>query len=160
MIYPAPKPPKRKPKPRRPMKRTRMKACGARTKKSGGALFPNRKDPAFRRWLRTENDCLLSGRRLAKRLALFDIQRLGGTDNAIGFDHVCWGPIDPAHVGDKQSRGAPDLGHCVPLCRAAHDFYDQHRSAWKSVTGLSEKRMANEAGGFALKYVERGGKAA
>lgn len=74
-----------------------------------------------------------------------------------GFRHVCWGPIDPAHVGDHQATGAPDVGVCVPLCRAAHAFYDEHREEWPQVTALSEKRMANEAGGYALAFVERGG---
>lgn len=149
-MFPCPKPERRPPKERKPMKRTRMKQYNAKRK---GSAFPKHKNPAFRRWLRTENECLLAHRYLTKRFSMHDIELM-----LRRFVHVCWGPIDPAHVGQKQSQGAADVGHCVPLCRAAHDFYDQHRSEWRRVTGYGEKRMANEAGGYGLKYVERGGK--
>lgn len=43
------------------------------------------------------------------------------------------------------------------MCRATHQFYDEHRDEWEQVTELSERRLENEAGGFALKFVERGG---
>jgi len=74
-----------------------------------------------------------------------------------GFKHVCWGANTPAHVGKHQATGAPDFGRCVPLCQAAHQFYDEHRHAWSRFTGYTEVRMESAAAGYALKYVERGG---
>lgn len=49
------------------------------------------------------------------------------------------------------------MGVCVPLCRAAHRFYDEHRDEWEYVTDLPERRLGSEAAGYALKFVERGG---
>lgn len=73
------------------------------------------------------------------------------------WEHRCWGPIDPAHVGKHRAQGAPDFGVTVPLCRAAHQFYDEHRDRWPKLTGYGQRKMASAAAGFALKYVERGG---
>ncbi len=68
--------------------------------------------------------------------------------------------MTPAHVGEHQAQGAPDFGALVPLCKAGHEFYDEHRTEWSRVTGYSEKKMALAASGYALKYVEEGGKPA
>lgn len=80
-----------------------------------------------------------------------------GYGQSVAWRHICWGGMTPAHVGEHQARGAPDFGVLVPLCKASHQFYDEHRSKWQGVTGYSEKRMASEASGYALRYVERGG---
>lgn len=150
-LKPCPKPPKRRGKSpqRKPMKRTRMKACN---RKRGGSSFPKRRDWKFRRWVWTENDCMLAGRFVRRRISLHDVPHPEG-----GFIHFCWGEITPAHVGDTQARGAPDFGVLVPLCKAAHRSYDQRRWEWRSTTGYSEKKMASEASGYGLRYVERGG---
>jgi hypothetical protein len=74
-----------------------------------------------------------------------------------GFAHRCWGGMTPAHVGKHQATGAADFGCIVPLCAAAHLFYDLHRKAWAKITGWTEKKMASAASGYALRYVERGG---
>jgi hypothetical protein len=115
-------------------------------------LFWKRKDKKYRRWVWTENDCMLRGSLLRGRVSLHDVVTPMG-----GFLHVCWGVITPAHVGQHQARGAPDFGVLVPLCQAAHQFYDEHRAEWAKVTGCSERKMASEAGGYGLKYVEHGG---
>lgn len=115
-----------------------------------GSAFPKRRNPEYRRFIRAQQ-CILEGRYTKIRLTVYDKW------TRRGFWHVCWGPIDPAHVGQHQARGAYDVGVCAPMCRAVHQFYDEHRDEWEYVTELSEKRLENEAGGFALKYVERGG---
>lgn len=144
-LKPCPKPPKRV------KTRTRMKACNRKRK---GSSFPRQRDAKYRRWIRTENDCLLWRKPITARVGLYDKYPVYAP--AV-LEHRCWGPIDPAHVGDSQARGAPDFGVIVPLCRAAHDFYDQHRSRWAKVTGYTEATMASEASGYGLRYVERGG---
>ena len=165
MIYPVPKP---KPKvrgkrgaptgrPRTRLKRTRMKQVN---RKRGGSAFPKQRDAKYRKWIRTENLCMIAGRIVLERLGLHD--KSVRVDNwtyaqTIAWRHVCWGDITPAHVGEHQARGAPDFGVIVPLCEAAHDFYDHHRSKWQGVTGWTEPSMASAASGYALKYVERGG---
>lgn len=145
---------------RRPMKRTQglknrkpMRRVGKK-----GAAFPKVKNREFRTWLRTEHDCEIRGRFLLAPLSFMDVPAARGPwDPKVKFLHRCWLPIDPAHVGLKQSQGAPDVGHCVPLCRAAHRFYDNHRADWEAATGLSEAEMERRAGGYGLKWVERGG---
>lgn len=144
------------PKPQRTPKRAprQMRSRGQR-----GAAFPQRKHRPFRTWLRTENPCLFRGRRITRRFSANDWALPGG-----GFVHRCFGPIDPAHVGDRtQAGGAGDLGECVPWCRAVHRCYDQgwgrDRAAFAQATGFTERELANRAGGYGLKYVERGGAA-
>lgn len=124
---------------------TRLKA------RPGGSRFPKRRHPEYRRWIRAQ-PCILTQWLTAQRLTANDLGAGPGF-----WRHLCWGPIDPAHVGEKQSRGAYDLGRVVPLDRAAHRFYDEHRREWEAVTGLTEALMENLAGGYALKWVERGG---
>ena len=150
MIFPVPKPRNvRKAKPKG-LRRSRIRA---RNPKRKGSAFPKQRDPAYRAWVRGLG-CLLWDKLLQRAISLHDTPFTLGWR---GFVHRCWGPIDPAHVGPHQANGAPDLGACVPLCRAAHDYYDQHRSAFAKVTGWSEKLLANHAAGLALRYVERGG---
>lgn len=94
-----------------------------------------------------------------RRITMYD-ENWGAAFGAPGvpqFRHHCWGPIDPAHVGEKQSQGAYDVGRVVPLCRAAHNYYDERRGYWLGATGLSEADMESKAAGYALKWVERGG---
>lgn len=91
------------------------------------------------------------------RLTLHDVEIRRDGDPRPWWIHGCWGPIDPAHVGEKQSQGAYDVGRIVPLCRASHAFYDEHRSEWRRATGYTEASMENLAAGYALKFVERGG---
>jgi hypothetical protein len=125
-------------------------------RKRKGSAFPKQRDAAYRRWIRTENRCLLRGRQTLRRVTAYDMLEKWTTDPLAWF-HCCWGPIDPAHVGETQAQGAPDFGVLVPLCRAAHGFYDEHRSDWALVTGYTEPMMASAASGYALKYTERGG---
>jgi hypothetical protein len=129
---------------------------GAGSKRRGKSSFPKQRDPVYRRWVWTENPCMLRGRRIKTRLSVHDMLEQWQYDPLEWF-HCCWGPIDPAHVGEKQSQGAPDFGVLVPLCRAAHTFYDEHRDQWARVTGYSERKMALAASGYAQKYVEGGG---
>src|SRR5437588_5178151 len=129
----------------------------ARTKRLrahvGGALFLARRNRPYRAFVRGE-PCLLMTRLTAVQLCPYDRPAPGF---AGWWIHVCWGPVDPAHVGDHQARGAPDVGVLAPLCRGAHRFYDEHRGAWPEVTGISEAEMASVASGLALKWTETGG---
>jgi hypothetical protein len=118
----------------------------ARLKAKGKSRFPKRRDPKYRRWVWMDNYCLLRGRVLQQRFSPIDVR------TPDGVYHHCWGPIDPAHVGKHQARGAGDVGVLLPLCRAAHRFYDERRSAWEAATGFSEQRMADAALGLYAKY--------
>jgi len=129
--------------------RTRLKRIN---KKRGGSAFPKMRDPQYRKWIRTENECLLRGREIRVAFSEHDLQL-----PIYHYEHRCWGAITPAHVGKHQAQGAPDFGVIVPLCQAAHLFYDEHRDKWPRVTRYDEKAMASAASGYALKYVERGG---
>lgn len=142
-MTPAPKPAKSEPKARR-----RLRPRNARRK---GSSFPAQRDDAYRAWIRTENACLLRGSVTQKRLSLHDL------DWYDGVRHICWGAITPAHIGKHQATGAPDFGRCVPLCKAAHQFYDEHRHAWARYTWYTAVRMENAAADYALKYVQQGG---
>lgn len=129
--------------------RKRMKSCGK--KKSA---FPKQRDKQYTTWLTLDNRCLLAGHFLRRPITLKDTTAPGYAGR---FWHVCWGPLDPAHVDEHRAQGAPDFAVTVPLCRAAHSFYDEHRDQWRLVTGYSKAKMASAASGYALKYVELGG---
>ena len=117
-----------------------------------GRLFPERRDREYTRWVRQENPCLLRGKLL--------IGIVGLRDTPVGevWRHICWGPREAAHVGQHVATGAPDFASVVCLCRAAHRFYDEHRSDWLAVTGFSAGDMASAASGLALRFIESGGK--
>jgi len=100
-----------------------------------------RKNVAFRRWLVTLG-CDLMGATIGRALTANDVP-LGLAWR--GFEHRCWGPIDPAHIGEHQSRGASDVGYCLPMCRAMHEYYDEHRSSFYQITGRSPKQLMREA---------------
>ncbi len=141
--------PKKSPKVRRPLKRSSWKrGRSKRSQHSGGAAFPKVKNKAVRDWIRSL-PCLLGAQWLTKRLSVMDREASGFN----GFWHVCWGPTDPAHVGQHQARGAPDVGHCVPLCRAAHQYYDEHRPSWAKATELTEGHMGVAAEGYAIRWL-------
>src|SRR5437868_6973137 len=147
-------------KPRSTLKRTSSLKPGKRLARGkrlrahgGGAQFPKRRNREYRAFVRAE-PCLLMARLTATQLCPYDrpAPLFRGW-----WIHVCWGPIDPAHVGEHHARGAPDVGVLVPLCRGAHRFYDEHRSACYDVTGISQDAMAGVASGLALTWAERGG---
>lgn len=150
----APKPPKRKLrqgshtlKRGKLLKRTRMK-CGVGSKRRKGSSFPKQRDKKYTTWLVRENNCMIAGRFLRKRVTIWDRKMSGGW-----WLHQCEGPTDPAHVGKHRAQGAPDFGVTVPLCRFSHWAYDNFRDTWP----LSERKMASAASGYALKYTEQGG---
>src|SRR5207302_4658758 len=103
--------------------------------------FRQRRDPRYTRWIRTQ-PCVLKGRDTTRRLSVRDAENLRRegwfrgepfyllTGSAY-WHHACWGPIDPAHVGEHRAQGAPDAGAVVPMCRAAHREYDEHRDRWE-----------------------------
>ena len=74
-----------------------------------------------------------------------------------GFTHRCWGANTPAHVGKHQATGARDFGVLVPLCQAAHQFYDEHRRSWFGVTGWTADAMEGVAEDYAREYEALGG---
>jgi len=134
----------------RPLKnRTPMKQRNAKRK---GSAFPKVRDSAHCVWVVDYTDCVGAGRLFTRPVSLNDIGQYGGD-----CVHICWGAHDPAHVGKHRSKGAPDLGHVVNMCRALHDFYDQHRNAFAKVTGITERELELIAAGNALKYVESRG---
>ncbi len=149
MIHPVPKPRRRASRAPKGLTRSRMKPYNAKRK---GSAFPKQRDAKYRRWIRTENECLVRG--CSIRVQFSDHDR---PFPVYGYEHRCWGSMTPAHVGKHQAKGAPDFGAIVPLCKAAHQFYDERREDWERVTRYSEKDMASAASGYALKYVERGG---
>lgn len=102
-----------------------------------GSLFPKRRDAAYRRAVRACS-CVLRGRVIAGQLSPHDRPAGLGWQ---GFLHGCWGPVDPAHIGPHQATGAPDRGHILPLCRAAHQFYDEHRISFYRATGFSDHQL-------------------
>jgi len=131
--------------------RTRMKPVN---RKRGGSAFPKQRDREYRRWVWTENPCMLRGRVIAYSICSHDVsQGLAWR----GFKHMCWGANTPAHVGKHQAKGAPDFGVLVPLCQAAHQFYDEHRYSWYGVTGWTADAMAGAAEDYGREYLERGG---
>ncbi len=97
-------------RPRKGLKRSRLKSRGPRTKKSGGHLFPKRRNPAYREWIRMWA-CLLRGRDPKNRCPL----GLYGAE--------C------AHVKSRGAGGG-DFGNCIPLCTYHHQ--QQHRLGIKS----------------------------
>jgi hypothetical protein len=128
--------------------RTRLKRVN---RKRQGSSFPKQRDREYRRWVWTENPCLLRGATIRLPFSTHDVPL-----PAWGYIHACWGDMTPAHVGKHQAQGAPDFGAIVPLCEAAHRFYDTRRWDWERVTRYSEKGMALAASGYAQGYVERG----
>lgn len=98
-----------------------------------------------------ETDCILAGRYTHKRITPNDRW------TRAGYRHICWHVCDPAHIGEHQAQGAPDVGVILKMCRPTHDFYDQHRAEWEAVTEIPESTLASEAAGVALRFVERGG---
>ena len=116
-------------------------------KKRGGHSFPKGVDEPYRRWIR-QQACILSGNVVLGMISPDD-QHIGFS---LAFHHVCWGPVDPAHVGQHQATGAPDMGRLLPLCRAAHQFYDEHRLSFYRVTGIPPQTLAWEAARFAAEY--------
>lgn len=149
---PCPKPvrqPRRQPT---GLTRSRFRAHGPRTQKSGGHLFPAGVDEQRRRFV-CSLPCLLTGAVYGRPLTDHDVS-LGLA--WCGFAHRCWGAMTPAHVGKHQAQGVPDKGRMVPLCAAAHRYYDEHRRSWAQVTGYTEARMLAAAAQVEAEYV-RGG---
>jgi hypothetical protein len=137
------------PKPKVRVKVPKVLQRGKPLTTQGGALFPKVRNREYRAYIRGM-DCLLTNRSTQDEMTCYDVT------TARGFVHVCWGPIDPAHVGDHQAQGAPDVGCVIPLCRAAHRYYDEHRQSFYRVTGISERQLVSIAAGLALKWAERG----
>jgi len=134
---------------RTPLRKTRMRTRNAKRK---GSAFPEMRDTAHCAWVVTETRCVGSGRRFKRAISPHDKDLLFGE-----WRHGCWGPNDPAHVGKHRAQGAADLGHVVKMCRALHDFYDQHRSQFTKATGITERELESIAAGNGLRYQERGG---
>lgn len=110
---------------------TRLKA------RKHGSLFPTQRDDAYRRAVRG-CPCILAGRVIERPFSGADVPN---GPFWRGFRHICWGPVDPAHIGPHQATGAPDRGHILPLCRAAHQFYDEHRISFYRATGYSDHQL-------------------
>jgi hypothetical protein len=122
---------------RTPLRRGKPLARGTTRLKArkGGSLFPEQRDDTYRRAVRG-CPCLLVGHLLAARISPNDQPAWRA------WVHVCWGPIDPAHIGPHQAVGVPDRQHILPLCRAAHQFYDEHRISFYRATGYSHHQLA------------------
>jgi hypothetical protein len=113
-------------------------ARGTKRLKARGSLFPEQRDEAYRRAVRG-CPCILVGRVVAGQFSPNDRPVGLGWQ---GWVHGCWGPVDPAHIGPHQAVGAPDRQHILPLCRAAHQFYDEHRMSFYRATGFSHHQLA------------------
>ena len=128
------------------------KPIKSRNAKRKGSAFPKQRDAAHCSWVVSHTECVGAGRLFTRRVCGYDFHTPDGY-----LVHVCWGGNDPAHVGKHRAQGVPDLGRVVNMCRALHNFYDEHRSEFAKVTGLTEAKLANIASGNALKYLESGG---
>jgi hypothetical protein len=148
MLHPCPKPVFKKRAPKGWQRGGRLRQS------SNGSAFPKRRNREYRAFVRG-HACLLRGRPLARAVSPNDYY--AGLAWR-GVTHVCWGPIEAAHVGKHQATGAPDVGACIPLCRAAHRYYDEHRLSFHRITGRSPRDLEGIAAGLALKFAERGGK--
>ena len=131
---------------RKPLKR-RVKLRARKVPKA----FAKHRDYTYRRHI-TQMPCVLAGCVLGRAISLNDVS-LGLAWR--GFEHRCWGPIDPAHVGQHQATGADDLGVLLPLCRAAHRFYDERRLSFYRVTGYTAQQMAEDAARLGTEYAAR-----
>ena len=100
------------------LKRTPI-ARHTRLRNRGGSMFPKRRDKAYTDWIKTL-PCLLFGK------------------------HVCWSPIDPAHVFGTRAVGAYDRGEVVPLCRKAHQEQEGRTVEFMVETGINVRRIAKE----------------
>lgn len=131
---------------RTPLRREKPLARGPTRLKARkhGSLFPAQRDDAYRRAVRG-CPCILRGRRIGRHMSIHDRPLASGL---YGFQHVCWGPVDPAHIGPHQAVGAPDRGHILPLCRAAHQFYDEHRMSFYRATGYTDHQLRSLAREF------------
>lgn len=118
--------------------------------KREGAAFPHKREPELRRFVKS-HDCLLEGKVTHRQITPFD-EPVGRR-----FRHICWGPVDPAHVGEHDAQGVGDVNTLVPLCRAAHGFYDTQRSWWESATEIPEAQLRWVAAALVVKFIERGG---
>jgi hypothetical protein len=147
MLHPCPKPVFKKRPPTGLRRGAPLRAV------SQGSAFPKRRHREYCAFVRAHT-CLVRGRPLARPISPNDYcPGLAWR----GVTHVCWGPIEAAHVGEHQATGAPDLGACIPLCRAAHRYYDEHRVSFYRITGRSPADLEHAAAGLALRFVERGG---
>lgn len=137
MIYPAPKPTRRK-----------------RSRKKGSA-FPKVRDTGLTSWVVTQ-DCVLAGCWTTRRLSENDIDSAVAPSFLLrvigGFWHRCWGDKTPMHVGQHRAKGAPDRNRVVCACQAAHQEYDEHRSRWYRGTRLTEKRLQERAHVLTAQY--------
>jgi len=135
------------------MRRTRVKRYNANR---GGSMFPHVRDAGYRKWVWTENDCLLAGTRTRVRITISD--KAAKVDLFTFYEHRCWGPIDPAHVNENAAQGTPDVGELIPLCRAAHNYFDNRREEFFAATDTNQAQLIYHAAGLPQKYVEQGGK--
>jgi len=122
------------------------------TRHPGKSRFPERRNDEYRAFIRA-HECLLQGALTIGRMSYLD-ERTGSRGV---FRHHCWGRIECAHVEATQGTGGYDVGETVPLCHAAHHALDQvlGPAEWAQATGLD---LSDRAQGFAVEYVERGGK--
>ena len=137
-------------RPRTSPKRSRFQKNGPRTKKSGGALFPENVDETRRTFIRAQW-CVLRN-----RCSLTDLW----PGRHIGQFHYCTSPVRACHLKSR-GAGGKDAGNMWPGCDAAHD--EQHRlgipkfqKRW--VVNLAAECARREAE-FLLEsgWVERGG---
>ena len=156
-------------------KRRAKRARGTKPMKRGATLkarkvpraFRQRRDPAYTKWVRAQ-PCLVAGRDTTRQLSLRDRENVihstrdgevySTLTGSAYWHHVCWGPIDPAHVGKHRAQGAPDAGAVVPLCRAAHQAYDEHRDRWDHLVSPSVD-LADEAARLYQQYLAEVGRA-
>lgn len=106
-----PKPAKRRKRARKPMPRStkRIKVRGKRTRKSGGHLFPENVDEAYRAWLDVRSyPCLIAGRQRSD------------WKPGMEWTHVCFHKRRvKCHVKSRGSGGA-DKANIVLMCPRAH----------------------------------------
>jgi hypothetical protein len=93
--------------------------------------------------------CFLRGDMVLPRATLVqitpnDLEVIRDGDTRRWWLHRCWGPIDPAHIGKHRASGADD-SLVLPMCRASHTYYDEHRQKFYWVTGFTAADLEKAA---------------
>ena len=113
------------------MKRSYIKRCGPRTKRTGGHLFEDGRDPTYLEWIRTF-PCVIC------------LKHLG---------HMNGGKTQACHIKSRGAGGV-DRGNCVPMCARHHD--EQGMKGFRHMVKKYGVNLANVALQLGLRYEAMG----
>ena len=130
----APKPRKSRKRAPKGLKRSRIRARGKRSKRSGGNLFPGYIDEAYRTWIRGRQ-CLIAGR----------------APRWVSLHNRCEGVTQAAHIRSRGAGGA-DHQNLLPLCVLHH--HEQHEIGKLSFEARYTLSLRDEAASLWKRFVE------